>query len=178
MSRRPERPRVCVVEQAPGGKNGAIHFHIDDCSGRAESHDYHHVPSARGYDRRGLFPDFSGERRHTSVHLVGFIRRVAGRYFLGKTGLTPILKNGIIGVIQAAVALFSYVLLFKSYEKRKINELSAATFWKNALLGFLTGLTLQSLIILVIFLAGDYFILRINPVSFVLPGLIDSLTAG
>ena len=102
----------------------------------------------------------------------------AGRSLLDKTQITGELQNGIIGITDVAIALLSYVLLFRFYEKRQIKELSLATFWKNAFIGFLAGLILQSLVILVIYLAGGYSIIRINPVSFLLPAFIAALTAG
>ena len=37
------------------------------------------------------------------------------------------------------MALLSYVLLFSSYEKRKITELSLGAFWNKAVIGFLGG---------------------------------------
>jgi uncharacterized protein len=103
---------------------------------------------------------------------------ITGRYLLDKTQTAGELKNAIVGIADAGVALVSYILLFRFYEKREIKELSWATFWKNALIGFLAGLVLQSLMILVIYLAGGYSILLTNPVSFLLPGFITSLTAG
>jgi uncharacterized protein len=101
-----------------------------------------------------------------------------GRYFLDLTQLPGELKNSLIGITDAFIALISYVLLFRFYEKRQIKELSWAGFSKNSLFGFLAGLILQSLIILVIYLAGGYSILYANPVSFFLPAFIFALTAG
>ncbi|MEP7145009.1 MAG: CPBP family intramembrane glutamic endopeptidase [Ferruginibacter sp.] len=102
----------------------------------------------------------------------------AGRYFVDKTLFPAELKDAIIGIADVAIALISYILLFRFYEKRQIKELSLATFWKNAIFSFLAGLILQSLMILVIYLAGGYLILHVNPVSFLVPGLIFSLIAG
>jgi uncharacterized protein len=102
----------------------------------------------------------------------------AGRSLLDKTQLSGEFKNTIVGITQAALALLSYVLLFQFYEKRKIRELSVASFWINAPIGFLAGLLLQSLVIVIIYLAGGYSILQVNPVSFLLPSFITALTAG
>lgn len=102
----------------------------------------------------------------------------AGRLLLDRTQMTDELKNAIIGIADAAIALLSYVLLFTFYEKRKIKELSVASFPKNALTGFSSGLILQSLLILVIYIFGSYSILRINPVSFLLPAFTAAFTAG
>ena len=102
----------------------------------------------------------------------------AGRFFLDKTQLSFEIKNGIVGITEILIALLVYILLFKSYEKREITELSAAAFGKNALIGFSTGLILQSLLILVIYFSGGYTILHVNPASFLIPGFITALVAG
>jgi membrane protease YdiL (CAAX protease family) len=102
----------------------------------------------------------------------------AGRSLLDKTQITGELQNAVVGMTDVAIALLSYVLLFRFYEKRKIKELSLATFWENAFSGFLAGLILQSLVILVIYLAGGYYIIRINPVSFLIPAFTASIIAG
>jgi membrane protease YdiL (CAAX protease family) len=68
--------------------------------------------------------------------------------------------------------------LFKHYEERKIKELSASTLLKNAFVGFFMGLILQSVFILVIYLAGGYTVTQVNPVSFLLTAFAYALTAG
>ncbi len=100
------------------------------------------------------------------------------RALLDKTQLTNELKNVIVGIIGVSVALLTYILLFRFYEKRQIRELSLAAFGKNALTGFLAGLILQSLVILVIYLAHGYSIIRVNPVLFLVPAFTSALTAG
>jgi len=102
----------------------------------------------------------------------------SGRPLIDKIPISADLKNVIIGIAAAVLALLSYILLFKFYEKREVKELSPETFWKNALIGFFLGLILQSLIILVMYLAGDYSITGINPISFLLPGFTQALDAG
>ncbi len=102
----------------------------------------------------------------------------AGRSLLVQTTLTGESINIIIGFSEAAIALVSYIFLFKFYERRKIKELSFSTFGKNSLIGFGTGLILQSLFILIIYIAEDYSVTRINPFSFLIPGFIQALTAG
>jgi membrane protease YdiL (CAAX protease family) len=102
----------------------------------------------------------------------------AGRLLLDKTQINDELKNGILSIADAAIALLVYILLFTFYEKRRIKELSASTFIKYASLGFFTGIILQSFIILVIYFAGGYSILSINPVSFLFPGFAAALAAG
>lgn len=109
-----------------------------------------------------------------SVALVEF----TGRFLLNKTQLPFELKNGIIGITEVIIALLVYILLFRFYEKRKIKELSLATFGKNALIGFLTGLTIQSLLILVIYFSRGYSVLHVNPASFLIPGFTIAFVAG
>jgi membrane protease YdiL (CAAX protease family) len=101
-----------------------------------------------------------------------------GRALLDKTGLSFESKNGILGISESAAALFTYILLFTYYEKRKIHELSLSAFPKNVVLGFITGSFLQSFFIFIIFLAGGYVITKVNPVSFLIPVLTAALTAG
>ncbi len=84
----------------------------------------------------------------------------------------------IVVAIQIVLALSSYILFFRYCEKRKISELSAKTFLKNSLIGFLLGLGIQSLTIAVLYVSGGYSIGHINPVSFLVPGFISALTAG
>lgn len=111
------------------------------------------------------------------VGLAVFIEWV-GRLLLDKTQLDDVIKNAVISFVQIFCTVIIYVFLFRFFEKRKVDELSLSAFPKNAFLGFFTGLILQSLIILVIYLSGGYFILHVNPFSFLFPGLITALTAG
>jgi len=97
---------------------------------------------------------------------------------LDKTQLTDTSKNVIIAIADAASALISYILLFRLYEKRQISELSSSTLVENSIPGFATGLILQSLFILVIFIAGGYSVVSNNPVSFLVPAFTASFTAG
>src|SRR5689334_19369636 len=82
-----------------------------------------------------------------------------GRFLLEKTKLTSDFTNVIIAISDAAIALASYIFLFRAYEKRPIKELSVSRFGKNAIIGFGTGLLLQSLFIAVIYTAGNYSII-------------------
>ena len=84
---------------------------------------------------------------------------------LDKTNLSNDLKALMVAVADAFIATTGYVFLFRMYDKRPIHELSAPTFFNNATVGFLTGITLQSLFILVIYLTGTFLIVNINPVS-------------
>jgi hypothetical protein len=100
------------------------------------------------------------------------------RPLLEKLKISDELINGIIGITEAAAAVFIYILLFSFYEKRKITELSFSSLGKSANLGFFTGFLLQSLFIFIIFLAGGYTIIQVNPFSDMIPALTMALTAG
>ncbi len=115
------------------------------------------------------------------------IAAIAGAVILIESALRPLLEkikisdeliNGIVGISEALAALLIYIFLFSFYEKRKITELSSSTFGSNANLGFFTGFLLQSSFIFVIFIAGDFTIVQVNPFSNMLPAFIMALTAG
>ncbi|TDW50069.1 hypothetical protein EV144_102503 [Flavobacterium sp. 270] len=104
-----------------------------------------------------------------------------GQALFGKLLLqTPLdkdFRNLIKGIIVSALALGSYILFFKYYEKRDVTEFSLNRIARNLIIGTLIGAVLQSLTILVIYLAGGYTILAVNPVSFIIIPLTLSFTA-
>lgn len=102
----------------------------------------------------------------------------SGRLLLDKSQLTAEIKNIIIAILDSAVALIAYIFLFKLYERRLIDELSISSFGKYAITGFATGFILQALFIFVIYIAGNYSVERVNPVSFLLPSFTTALSAG
>src|SRR5215467_11727225 len=108
------------------------------------------------------------------VALIEFFRQLV----LDKSSLTDDIKNIIVAAIQISLALITYIFLFRGIEKRKIIELSTSSFWLNAVRGILTGIILQGLIILVMYIFDGYKILLVNPLSYILPALISSLVAG
>ncbi len=89
---------------------------------------------------------------------------------LAKTQINKDYKDVITSIAAAAAALISYITLFHYYERRHVNEIGISSFGKNAGIGLMTGLILQSLVILVIFSFGSYSVLKVNPISYVLPG--------
>jgi uncharacterized protein len=109
--------------------------------------------------------------------VVIFIGQLSAQLLLKGTSLDQDYKDIITGVWMALLVLFTYILLFRYYEKRAISELSLKKFWINAGLGFLLGLILQSLVILVIWIAGGYQVLSLNPVSFLLPAFAVGITS-
>ena len=111
------------------------------------------------------------------VSLVAFIEWLRPS-ILDKTNLSNDLKALIIAVAEAFIATAGYIFLFRAYDKRHIHELSAATFIDNAFIGFLTGIILQALFILIIYLTGTFLILNVNPVSILVSPFAFALTAG
>jgi len=107
-----------------------------------------------------------------------FLVESLGRLLLGQTQLTDDFKNVIIAVADAIAALSVYIFVFRLYEHRKIKELSLASLPGNAMIGFATGLILQSFFILIIFIFGKYSIVHKNPVSFFIPSFAAAFTAG
>jgi membrane protease YdiL (CAAX protease family) len=81
-------------------------------------------------------------------------------------------------LFQVALAVTSYIVLFRFYEKRNITEMGLANFPRHALAGFSAGLIIQSLAVLVLFLTGGYQVLRVNGFSSLLPGITFGMVAG
>lgn len=111
------------------------------------------------------------------VLLVAFIEWLRSSIF-DKTNLPDDLKALIIAVAEAFIATMGYIFLFRAYDRRRIYELSAATFIENAFKGFSTGIILQALFILIIYLAGTFLVLNVNPVSTMASPFAFALTAG
>ena len=101
-----------------------------------------------------------------------------GSSILDKTNLPDDKKALTVAVAEAFIAATGYIFLFRIYDKRPIHELSASAFFNNATVGFLTGVALQSLFILVIYLTGTFLIVNINPVSTLISPFAFALTAG
>ena len=101
-----------------------------------------------------------------------------GSSILDKPNLPDDKKALTVAVAEAFIATTGYIFLFRIYDKRPIHELSASAFFNNATVGFLTGVALQSLFILVIYLTGTFLIVNINPVSTLISPFAFALTAG
>lgn len=97
---------------------------------------------------------------------------------LDKTSLPDDIKSLFVSVADAFIATAGYIYLFGFYEKRQIRELSREKFISNAVIGSLTGIILQALIILVIWLAGSFLVVHVNPVSILIKPFAFALTAG
>ena len=111
------------------------------------------------------------------VLLVFFIEWI-GPLVLDKTSLSDDLKALIVAVADAFMATACYIFIFRIYEQRLIRELSRKKFISNAAIGSLTGILLQALIILVIWLAGTFLVVQVNPVSMLIKPFAFALTAG
>lgn len=97
---------------------------------------------------------------------------------LDKTNLPDDVKALIVAVTEALIATAGYIFVFRIYEKRRINELSAASFFNNAIMGFFIGVILQSLFILIIYLAETFLVVHINAISVLISPFAFALTAG
>jgi len=86
-------------------------------------------------------------------------------------------KNLIEGICIAILAIISYSVLYKIYEKRKITEFSTKNIGKNLIIGVILGAVLQSLTILVIYLKSGYTVISTNPIVFIIPALAMAFTS-
>lgn len=86
-------------------------------------------------------------------------------------------KKLIVGVIVAILAICSYTLIFRFYEKRKISELSTKRLGRNLVGGILLGSILQSLTILIIYMNDSFSVVSVNNFLFVIPSLTMAFTA-
>ena len=77
----------------------------------------------------------------------------------------------LIEVTTAVTALIAYVILYRWYERRPITELSFHKAWRYILIGLITGFGLQTLVILVLYIAGGYTVSGVHPIGFVIPSL-------
>jgi len=105
-----------------------------------------------------------------------FLATLLGKTITNGLDISEEYKRILTGVLVALFVLISYTLLFKLYERREISELKFH-FYKNSAIGFLTGMILQSLVIFIIYINGGFEIIRINPLSYILPGLGISVTS-
>lgn len=95
---------------------------------------------------------------------------------LSLTSFDKNLRNLLKGLFVSSAGIFTYILFFKKYEKRNVTEFSSKGIFKNISSGIFIGFVLQSLIILVMYLNGNYSIITVNPVSFILIPFIIMFT--
>ena len=87
---------------------------------------------------------------------------------LDLTSLDKDYRNLLKGLFVSASCVLSYILFFKKYDKRAVTEFAVKGLAKNLIIGTSIGFMLQSLTILVMYLNGNYSVININPVSFIL----------
>jgi CAAX protease family protein len=97
---------------------------------------------------------------------------------LDKTNLSNDIKALFVAVAEAFIATIGYIFVFRLYEKRRIYELGVELFVNNAAIGFLSGVLLQSLFILFIYLGGTFSVVGINSFSVLVKPFAFALTAG
>lgn len=97
---------------------------------------------------------------------------------LDKTSLSNDIKALIVTIVEAFSATIGYFLIFRLYEKRQIHELRAKLFVSNASIGFLSGVLLQSLFVLFIYLGGTFLVISVNSPSVLVQPFAFALTAG
>lgn len=104
--------------------------------------------------------------------LIFIIVVVIGQQIASKLlSLTPFdknVRNLLKGFFVSSACILSYILFFKNFEKRQITEFSSKGLVQNLAIGTLLGFVMQSLTILIIYLTGNYSVLSVNPVSFIL----------
>jgi uncharacterized protein len=83
----------------------------------------------------------------------------------------------LTAVAVAITTLLAYKYLFLYYEKREITELKASSAVKLLTWGIIVGLMLQSLTILVIYLAGSYKVTGFNGASLLLIPLAMAISS-
>lgn len=117
--------------------------------------------------------------------IIGFLI-VAGLAGGSQMGIGKLLENllgnkeitDLISALGAAlVAIGSYWLLFKWYEKRKIDEIGTLDLGKNLLTGISLGFGLMTATILVIYFNGSYKVLALNSIAYLLPALAMALSS-
>ena len=97
---------------------------------------------------------------------------------LDKTNLSNDTKAMATSITEAVIAVAAYIILYKVYDKRQIDELSRAKFISNAITGSMTGILLQALFILIIYIAGSYSVAHFNPASTLITPFAFALAAG
>jgi membrane protease YdiL (CAAX protease family) len=86
-------------------------------------------------------------------------------YFFRLGQVIPIVRYTVIPSIISSFILFSYILIYRYYEKRKITELSTHNIGKYLLVGLILGLILPSLAVFTVYLRGEYMVLSINSLT-------------
>lgn len=102
-------------------------------------------------------------------------QQIVGK-LLGSTLLDKNFRNLIKGIVVSSLALLSYIIFFKYYEKRDVAELAVKGIVKNLITGTLIGFVLQALTILVVYFNGGFNVIAVNPISFILVPITVAFT--
>jgi len=94
-------------------------------------------------------------------------QQLAGR-LLELTDLDKNFRNLFKGLVSSVAVIAAYKYFFSKFERRAVTEFSRRNLLSNIGLGTLIGIILQSLTILVIYLAATFKIESVNPFSYVL----------
>lgn len=100
------------------------------------------------------------------------------RQLVSRFHLPADIENLVIAIKESALALIAYIFFYRFAESRKITELKAGSFPSLSAAGFAAGIVIQAIIVLTLFMTGQYRVEKINPLSYLLPGLSSSLAAG
>lgn len=83
----------------------------------------------------------------------------------------------IKGIFTVAGVVSVYIVFFRIIERRSIVEFKFEGVWKQLFYGILIGAGLQTLTILIIYLNGGYEIVSVNPVDYILQGIMMGFTS-
>ncbi|MDI9342615.1 MAG: type II CAAX endopeptidase family protein [Sediminibacterium sp.] len=83
----------------------------------------------------------------------------------------------IKGIFTVAGVVSVYIVFFRIIERRSIVEFKFEGVWKQLFYGILIGAGLQALTILIIYLNDGYEIVSVNPVDYILQGMMMGFTS-
>ena len=84
---------------------------------------------------------------------------------LGLLGLDETVFRALQGILTIALMFVVYVTLIRLYEKRETHELSPRHLVVDGLLGVLSGAGMISLVFLVLWLAGAWYVVSVGSIS-------------
>jgi uncharacterized protein len=108
---------------------------------------------------------------------IALIESIRNLWLEGKPE-NPESVNLILSLLEIIFSVRVYILLYDNLEKRRITELSSSLFLKYSVAGFMLGLIIQSLAILIIYWRKGYSIELVNSFLFMLPAVERALMAG
>lgn len=104
--------------------------------------------------------------------LLCFAAFILAQQFVGKildlTTIDKNFRNLIRGIVASLFVILTYIQFYRKCEEREITEFSSKGFLKNIVLGMLIGTALQCMTIMVIFFWGNFQIISVNPISFLI----------